>query len=125
MANLHIPLSHCPNAETSGSHCVRIIQEHNLITKHRYGNCSLLMCTHIAFLCYIAIFISLSNFLSQTINFKLFNSTVANSGGRAVQGVGLRQLNVGNASSNPAGVMDVSHKNVVRCEGPIPHTEGY
>jgi hypothetical protein len=43
----------------------------------------------------------------------------------AVQGVGLRQPDVGNASSNPAGGMDVSHENVFRCEGPIPHTEGY
>jgi len=82
--------------------------EHTLITKHNYGNCTLLMCTYIAFLCSIAIFISLSNFPSQSVNFKLVTpqSPISVDARCKVQVCG--SLVAGNASSNMAGVMEVS-----------------
>jgi len=81
------------------------------------------MYTYISFICSIAIFISLSYIPSQSVTLKLV--TPQSPIPVAVQSYALVccSLVAGNASSNPAGGIEVSLENVMRCEGPIPHSE--
>jgi hypothetical protein len=82
------------------------------------------MCTHLAFLCSIAIFISLSNFPSQSDIFKLVTPQSPITVDARYKANVCGSLGAGNASSIPAGGIDVSPVNVVRCEGLIPRPEG-
>jgi hypothetical protein len=81
------------------------------------------MCSHIAFLCSIAIFISLSNFSSQSDIFKLVTPQSPITVDARYKAYVCGSLGAGNASSSPAGGIDVSLANVVLCEVLIPVPE--
>jgi len=80
--------------------------------------------SHIAFICSIAIFISLSNFLSQSVIFKLVTPQSPNPVAARYKAYVCGNLGASNASSRPAGGIDVPLVNVVRCEELISRPEG-
>ena len=82
------------------------------------------MHSHIAVLCSIAIFISLSNFPSQSVIFKLVTPQSPVPVAARYKAYVCGSLGASNASSSPAGGIDVPLVNVVRCEELISRPEG-
>ena len=82
------------------------------------------MHSHIAVICSIVIFISLSIFPSQSVNFKLLTPQSPIPVAARPKAYVWGSLGASNASSNPAGGIDFPLLYVVRCEELIPRPEG-